>query len=176
MDGPPARGDVKVGDSNPLKRKSPSEADCQFESPKRARTERDDARSGRSPDAPKPAAARAEPPKESRDEARARVAQEEKRRGMRLFGGLLGTLSQRPTNPHQQKRMEIEKRQQERLRQQKVVEEKALAEKKARIEEARMKESIKWDERVVRLRILVRLAYADADAVTHPAFYAAVSG
>lgn len=140
-----------LDDSNPLKRKSLPEPDRQPESPKRARTEREDARPGRSPDVPKPAPAHEEPPRRSLEEARARVSQEEKRRGMRLFGGLLGTLSQRPANPHQEKRLEIEKRQQERLKQQKVVEEKALAEKKAKIEEVRMKESIKWDERVVRL-------------------------
>lgn len=171
MDEPPARGDVELDEANPLKRKSLPDPERQSGSPKRVKMERDDARTRHSPDAPKPVPVRqAEPPKKSLDEARARIAQEEKRRGMRLFGGLMGTLKQRPPNPHQQKRLEIEKRQKERLSQQRVVEIEELAEKKARMEEAlaaenakkkaridetRGKESIKWEERVVRLRIFV---------------------
>lgn len=151
MEEPPAQGDAKPDETQPLKRKSVHEPERQSESPKRARTERDDVRAGdASPDAPGPSPQRTEAPKRSLEDSRRRVSQEEKRRGMRLFGGLLGTLSQRPTNPQQQKRQEIEKRQQERLKQQKVLEQKALQEKKAKLEETRTRESIKWEERVVR--------------------------
>lgn len=154
MDESLAQGDVQADESSSLKRKSAHEPERQSESPKRARTEREDGRTGdASPDAPKPSPQRSDPPERSLEDARRRVSLEEKRRGRRLFGGLLGTLSQRPTDPQQQKRLEIEKRQQERLKQQRVVEQKALEEKKAKLEETRLKESIKWEEQVVRARV-----------------------
>ena len=158
MDGSPAEGDGKLDSANPLKRKSPP--DPELESPKRTRTDEGDSRAGDAPPAAQKTSPghQTEPSKRSLEEARARVSQEEKRRGMRLFGGLLGTLSQRPTNSHQQKRLEIEKRQQERLRQQRLVEQRVLEEKKAKLEEERMKNSIKWEERVVRPRISHPLA------------------
>lgn len=136
MEEPPAQQAAKL-DDNPLKRKSAP--DPEPESPKRTRTDRDGA-----------AAGHREPTRRPQEEPRARVAQEEKRRGMRLFGGLLGTLSQRQTNPaQQQKRVEIERRQQERLRQQRETGERALEETKAAREEMRGRESIKWEEQVV---------------------------
>lgn len=147
----PTQHDAKPDEAQSLKRKSIHEPERQSESPKRARTEREDVRTGdASPDASGPSPQHTEAPKRSLEDARRCVSQEEKRRGMRLFGGLLGTLSQRQTNPQQQKRLEIEKRQQERLKQQRVEEQKALEEKKAKLEEARIRESIKWEERVVR--------------------------
>ncbi|SPN98503.1 uncharacterized protein DNG_01548 [Cephalotrichum gorgonifer] len=141
-------------DSNPLKRKSPPPSspatDRQSESPKRAKTEQERARTD---DAHPDAGDREAPPKRSLEEARARVAQEEKRRSKRLFGGLMGALSQRPpAGSQQQRRMEIEKRQQERLREQRVVEQKAMEEKRARLEETRLREAIKWEERVLHVR------------------------
>lgn len=152
MEEAPAQGDARADEAQPLKRKSIHEPERQSESPKRARTEREDARTGdASPDAPRPSSQRTDAPQRSLEDARRRVSQEEKRRGMRLFGGLLGTLSQRPTNPQQQKRQEIEKRQQERLKQLRVEEQNALQEKKAKLDETRARESIKWEERVVRL-------------------------
>ncbi|KAK6582217.1 hypothetical protein PZA11_004625 [Diplocarpon coronariae] len=45
--------------------------------------------------------------------------QEERKRGQRLFGGLLSTLSQSTPNGQQKRRLEIEKRQSERAKQQK---------------------------------------------------------
>lgn len=136
MEEPSAQDAAKL-DDNPLKRKSAPELSP--ESPKRTRMDSDGA-----------AAEHREPPKRPVEEARARVAQEEKRRGMRLFGGLLGTLSQRQANPAQQrKRLEIERRQQERLKAQRDVEERALEEKRAAREEMRGRESIKWEEQVV---------------------------
>lgn len=135
MEEPPAQEAATL--DNPLKRKSG--AIPEPESPKRTRMDRDDA-----------AAEHREPQRRPLEEARARVAQEEKRRGMRLFGGLLGTLSQRQANPaQQQKRVEIERRQHERLRQQREMEERALGETRAAREEMRGRESIKWEEQVV---------------------------
>lgn len=151
MDESLTRGGTRPEETQPLKRKSVHEPERQSESPKRARTGREDVRTGdASPGAPTPSPQRTEAPKRSSEDAKRRVSQEERRRGMRLFGGLLGTLSQRPTNPQQQKRQEIEKRQQERLKQQRAEEQKAVREKKAKLEETRTRESINWEERVVR--------------------------
>ena len=148
MEEPSAQEAAKL-DDNPLKRKSAPELSP--ESPKRTRTDPDGA-----------AAEHREPPKRSVEEARARVAQEEKRRGMRLFGGLLGTLSQRQANPaQQQKRLEIERRQQERLRVQREVEERALEEMRAAREEMRGRESIKWEEQVVSLLVALFEEWVD---------------
>lgn len=76
--------------------------------------------------------------------------EEEKKRGKRLFGGLLNTLSQTNTGSQQKKRREIEQRQHERAQKQRAEDEKRRGEKLARITEARLQEQIKFDEKVVR--------------------------
>ena len=79
------------------------------------------------------------------------VTKEEKKRGMRLFGGLLNTLSQTTSTTTQQKRrLEVEKRQQERAHKQRVEGDKRRQEKLARITEIRRQEQIFFDEKVVR--------------------------
>jgi pinin/SDK/memA/ protein conserved region len=74
---------------------------------------------------------------------------EEKKRGQRLFGGLLGTLSQTSAKPAHRKRDEIEKRQQEKIRQK----DEELAEEKRRkreqIESIRREDQKVWDEQSV---------------------------
>jgi hypothetical protein len=77
------------------------------------------------------------------------VTQEEKRRGKRLFGGLISTLSQTTTNSHQKKRLEIERRQQERAHQQKIEDERRRADRLAQSNRARRIEHVKFDEEVV---------------------------
>ncbi|KAK4457189.1 pinin/SDK/memA/ protein conserved region-domain-containing protein [Cladorrhinum samala] len=62
---------------------------------------------------PPPASTPAEPP------TKKPVTQEDKKRGQRLFGGMLGILSQTSTSSHQKRRAEIERRQQERAQKQK---------------------------------------------------------
>ncbi|KXH55846.1 hypothetical protein CNYM01_09561 [Colletotrichum nymphaeae SA-01] len=75
---------------------------------------------------------------------------EEKKRGKRLFGGLLSTLSQTNSSSQHKKRREIEQRQQEKAQKQRAEDEKRRTEKLARITEARWKEQILFDEKVVR--------------------------
>lgn len=72
--------------------------------------------------------------------------QEERRRGQRLFGGLLSTLSQSTPNGQQKRRLEIEKRQQERAKQQKLEDEVRRAEKLAKLKAIRKVEQVKFDE------------------------------
>ena len=85
---------------------------------------------------------------------RKNTTQEEKKRGMRLFGGLLGTLSQASGTIQQKKRLEkgleIEKRQQEKERQRRFDDNKKMEDRLARLTEIRKDEQIKFDEQVVR--------------------------
>lgn len=75
--------------------------------------------------------------------------QEEKKRGQRLFGGLLSTLSQSTPNGQQKRRQEVEKRQQERAKQQKADDETRRKEKLAQLKTVREAEQIKYDEATV---------------------------
>lgn len=77
-------------------------------------------------------------------------SQEEKKRGKRLFGGLLNTLSQTTSSSHQKKRLEIERRQHAKAQQQRVEDDKRRTEKLERVRRARMIGQIKFDEQVVR--------------------------
>lgn len=86
--------------------------------------------------------------KDSRERRKSSV-QEEKKRGQRLFGGLLNTLSQSTPNGQQKRRLEIEKRQQERAKQQKVEDEVRLKEKLAALKAVRKVEQVKFDEEAV---------------------------
>jgi hypothetical protein len=74
---------------------------------------------------------------------------EERKRGQRLFGGLLSTLSQSTPNGQQKRRLEIEKRQQEKAKQQKAADEVRRAEKLANLKAVRKAEQIKFDEESV---------------------------
>jgi pinin/SDK/memA/ protein conserved region len=74
---------------------------------------------------------------------------EERKRGQRLFGGLLSTLSQSTPNGQQKRRLEIEKRQQEKVKQQKAADEVRRAEKLANLKAIRKAEQIKFDEESV---------------------------
>jgi hypothetical protein len=74
---------------------------------------------------------------------------EEKKRGQRLFGGLLSTLSQSTPNGQQKRRLEIEKRQSEKAQQQKHDDEVRRAEKLASLKKIRKAEQIRFDEESV---------------------------
>ncbi|KAG7051035.1 peroxin 26 [Colletotrichum scovillei] len=87
---------------------------------------------------------------------------EEKKRGKRLFGGLLSTLSQTNSSSQHKKRREIEQRQQERAQKQRAEDEKRRTEKLARITEARRKEQILFDEKVMKTRHANMLAKAQS--------------
>lgn len=83
------------------------------------------------------------------DRGRKSISEQEKKRGQRLFGGLLSTLSQKPANSQQKKRLEIERRQQERAQQRRAEDDKRRVEKLARLNHARKIEQVKFDEQVV---------------------------
>src|SRR2546421_1344950 len=77
-------------------------------------------------------------------------AAEERKRGQRLFGALLGTLSQSSAKPAHRRRDEIEKRQQDKLRQK---DEELAVEKRKKREEldaVRREEQKAWDKQSVR--------------------------
>ena len=74
---------------------------------------------------------------------------EERKRGQRLFGGLLSTLSQSTPNGQQKRRLEIEKRQVEKAQQQKHDDEVRRAEKLASLKKVRRAEQAKFDEESV---------------------------
>ncbi|KAJ0387932.1 hypothetical protein COL922a_001210 [Colletotrichum nupharicola] len=88
--------------------------------------------------------------------------EEEKKRGKRLFGGLLSTLSQINTSSQHKKRREVEQRQQERAQKQRAEDDRRRAEKLARITEVRWQEQIKFDEKVMKTRHSNMLAMAHA--------------
>lgn len=90
------------------------------------------------------------PAKDVSSERRKSHVQEERKRGQRLFGGLINTLSQSASSGQQKKRLEIEKRQQDKAKQQKIEDEGRKAEKLARLQEVRESEQVKFDERSVR--------------------------
>jgi hypothetical protein len=90
-----------------------------------------------------------EKPKDLSQERRKSSVQEERKRGQRLFGGLLSTLSQSTPNGQQKRRLEIEKRQQEKAKQQKAADEGRRAEKLANLKAVRKAEQVKFDEQSV---------------------------
>ncbi|KAK8034840.1 hypothetical protein PG993_009835 [Apiospora rasikravindrae] len=77
---------------------------------------------------------------------------EEKKRGKRLFGGLLNTLSQTTTNSQQKRRQEIERRQQEKATQQRAEDSKHREAKLAKVREVRRREQINFEEQVMKTR------------------------
>ncbi|KAK2003682.1 hypothetical protein LX36DRAFT_706941 [Colletotrichum falcatum] len=98
---------------------------------------------------------------------------EEKKRGRRLFGGLLSTLSQTNSGSQHKKRREIEQRQHERAQKQRAEDEKRRTEKLARITEARWQEQIKFDEKAMKSRHagLVAMAHSLRTKAWPPVYY-----
>ncbi|KAK8111621.1 uncharacterized protein PG998_008078 [Apiospora kogelbergensis] len=147
-----ANSDTKTGDSpSTQKRKAPSPHPSEMttsQSPKR--TKRDDHDYGGSSRRGSTATTRSPtaPRQISPVERRASASMEEKKRGKRLFGGLLNTLSQTTTNSQQQRRQEIERRQQEKATHQRAEDSKHREVKLARIREVRQREQIKFEEQV----------------------------
>lgn len=143
--------DAEPHGSNSLKRKASPDVDEALDAlTKRTRHDDDDdepARSRRrswSPD--RDYRAREEPPAERRPPV---ATQEDKKRGKRLFGGLLNTLNQGPSNLQQKRRLEIEKRQQERMQKQDAEDDQRRAERLAELRATRIREQIIFDEEVV---------------------------
>jgi hypothetical protein len=75
--------------------------------------------------------------------------EEDRKRGQRLFGGLLGTLSQKPTNAAQRRRADIEKKQQEKLKTQDVEYGELKKRRKEQREEIRRREKPLYEREVV---------------------------
>ncbi|KAI5926364.1 pinin/SDK/memA/ protein conserved region-domain-containing protein [Camillea tinctor] len=96
--------------------------------------------------------ARLPTPKEPSIDRRESTIQEEKRRGKRLFGGLLSTLSQTTTSSQQKRRQEIERRQQAKVHQQQAEDDKHREEKLAKLKIIRKIEQVKFDEQVMQTR------------------------
>ncbi|RSM02240.1 hypothetical protein CEP52_008109 [Fusarium oligoseptatum] len=104
------------------------------------------------------------------DADRRRLAtQEERKRGKRLFGGLLSTLSQTTGSSQQKRRLEIERRQQERLQKQKLEDDRVRDENRARLTGIRMAEQIVFDEQVMQNKHTKMLATARyLQTTSHP--------
>jgi hypothetical protein len=94
------------------------------------------------------------PPKDQGLQRRESNAQEERKRGKRLFGGILNTISQRSSNTQQKKRLEVEKRQQEKARLQKAEDESRRAERLEKLKEVRSREQVKFDEQSVGIPVI----------------------
>lgn len=87
---------------------------------------------------------------DDRREARRKNGQvEERKRGQRLFGALLGTLSQRATPSTSKRRAEIEQRQKEKLKQQAEEDSQRRQERQEELRAARMRQQVKFDEQNV---------------------------
>jgi hypothetical protein len=79
--------------------------------------------------------------------------EEDRKRGQRLFGGLLGTLSQKPSHAAQRRRADIEKKQQEKLKTQDVEYGELKKRRKEQREEIRKREKPLYEREVVCLLI-----------------------
>ncbi|KAK3333593.1 pinin/SDK/memA/ protein conserved region-domain-containing protein [Cercophora scortea] len=125
-----------------------------------------DAPLGRSPEARRPSVSSGSVPASASASAsapgggRRNISQEERKRGLRLFGGLKNTLSQTVSNTQQKKRLEIERRQQEKARQQRAEDDRRRTEKLAKLNAVRKVEQLKFDEQVMRTRHSNMLAAA----------------
>ena len=111
-----------------------------------------------------PATLRNSPPSPKADSEALRAqrrnsqAQEEKKRGRRLFGGLLNTLSQGNSVTHIKKRQEIEKRQADRAAKAREEDDGRKQEKLEKLKTIRQREAVRFRERTVgTIEILGRL-------------------
>ncbi|KAI9826294.1 MAG: hypothetical protein M1832_000211 [Thelocarpon impressellum] len=85
---------------------------------------------------------------------------EERKRGQRLFGALLGTLSQSPSTNAAQRRADIEKKQQAKLKQQAADYDEKKRERTRELLAVRRREQKRFDEQSMRIRHSNTLAMA----------------
>lgn len=145
--------------SQQFKRKASLEPVDRDDVPKRSRydSEEDDRHFSRGDSQPNGAGI--EYTEEPLPERRPPVAtQEDKKRGKRLFGGLLNTLNQGPSSSQQKRRQEIEKRLQERMQKQDAEDGQRRAERLAELRTVRIREQIIFDEEVVSISLIERLS------------------
>ncbi|KAL2271620.1 hypothetical protein VTJ83DRAFT_991 [Remersonia thermophila] len=83
---------------------------------------------------------------------RRQVTLEEKKRGQRLFGNLVSTLSRTASGPQQQRRLDIGRRQQERAQQRRAEDERRRAERPEDVARSREIEQLNLDERAMHTR------------------------
>ncbi|KAK8046359.1 hypothetical protein PG996_014423 [Apiospora saccharicola] len=146
--------DAKMEDSSSTqkrKARSPSPSEVTSQSPKRTRRDDPDAATSADRDSRRGSTATRSPtvPRQiSPVERRLSASTEDKKRGKRLFGGLLNTLSQTTTNSQQKRRQEIERRQQEKATQQRAEDSKHREVKLAKVREVRQREQIGFEEQV----------------------------
>ncbi|KAI1186852.1 pinin/SDK/memA/ protein conserved region-domain-containing protein [Nemania serpens] len=107
---------------------------------------------------------RRDPPAQSAREVstdRREIArQEEKKRGRRLLGGLMNTLSQASAGSQHRKRQDIERQQQAKSTQQRAEEDRLRMQRLSKLEAVRKVEQIKFDEQVMKTRHTDMLAKA----------------
>ncbi|KAK1750755.1 pinin/SDK/memA/ protein conserved region-domain-containing protein [Echria macrotheca] len=92
--------------------------------------------------------------------ARRDFREEEKKRGKRMFGGLLNTLSKAAPDPRSKKRLDIERRQQEKAKQQWAEDDRYKVERMARQHHSRQIDQVKYDEQAMEARHSRMLATA----------------
>ncbi|KAI1826135.1 hypothetical protein F4861DRAFT_498212 [Xylaria intraflava] len=85
---------------------------------------------------------------------------EEKKRGRRLLGGLMNTLSQANAGSQHKKRQDIERRQQAKSTQQRAEEDRLRAQRLSTLEDVRKVEQLKFDEEVMKTKHADMLAKA----------------
>lgn len=100
-----------------------------------------------SPEARRPSASGGPP-------VRRNVSLEEKKRGQRLFGGLVSTLSRTTSGSQHPRRLEIERRQHEKAQQRRADDEKRRAERLEQLKRTRQIEQVKLDEQAVRCHVI----------------------
>jgi hypothetical protein len=144
-------GDSPLGNGNDQELDKPSNGTTSVEDEKREHRERSPARSHdqkhqrdsrESPEARRPSLSGGLPSRKS-------ISQEEKKRGQRLFGGLLTALSRPTSASQQQKRLEIERRQQEKAQQRRAEDDKRRVEKLEKLRRVRQIEQLKLEEQAV---------------------------
>ncbi|KAI1359834.1 pinin/SDK/memA/ protein conserved region-domain-containing protein [Xylaria arbuscula] len=86
--------------------------------------------------------------------------QEEKKRGRRLLGGLMNTLSQAGAGSQHKKRQDIERRQQAKSTQQRAEEDRLRTQKLSKLAAVRKVEQLKFDEQVMKTKHADMLAKA----------------
>ncbi|KAI0104196.1 pinin/SDK/memA/ protein conserved region-domain-containing protein [Nemania sp. FL0031] len=137
------------------KRKAPSPnaaEDATPKSPKRAKVDNEKADEKHEP--------RLQTTREVGTDRREIARQEEKKRGRRLLGGLMNTLSQASAGSQHRKRQDIERRQQAKSTQQRVEEDRLRMQRLSKLESVRKFEQLKFDEQVMKTKHTDMLAKA----------------
>ncbi|KAI1132928.1 pinin/SDK/memA/ protein conserved region-domain-containing protein [Nemania abortiva] len=118
--------------------------DAPSKSPKRAKVDNEKTDERHEP--------RPQATKEIGTNRREMALQEEKKRGRRLLGGLMNTLSQASAGSQHRKRQDIERRQQAKSTQQRAEEDRLRMQRLSKLEAVRKVEQLKFDEQVMKTK------------------------